>query len=129
MHNNCTLEHQCTTPQASAWAVQTTTCTTSTASGSTSQTSKQETTSSRRYFFILLPTFYLCLLMTIIQVIPSTSTNTLPSFQSFSLSSTQIHINPNYRIAELDFNNNAVTCNFEYTGVEARASNCRVGRG
>lgn len=41
----------------------------------------------------------------------------------------KIHINPNYKIAELDFSNNAVTCVFEYNGVEAHARNCRVGRG
>ncbi|XP_013379008.1 lysyl oxidase homolog 3B [Lingula anatina] len=39
----------------------------------------------------------------------------------------RIHINPEYMVAELDFDNNISTCDVVYTGFSASASNCRIG--
>lgn len=41
----------------------------------------------------------------------------------------KMNVNPEYRVAELDFNNNAVLCDLVYTGSKATASNCKLTRG
>ena len=41
----------------------------------------------------------------------------------------QVNINPEYTVGELDYNNNAATCNLRYTGNDVTVSNCLLGRG
>ena len=41
----------------------------------------------------------------------------------------QVHINPEFKVAELDYQNNAVTCDLEYTGYTVIVSNCINGPG
>jgi len=41
----------------------------------------------------------------------------------------KVNINPNYSVAELEYNNNAAICDMYYSGVNVRVTNCTLGRG
>ena len=41
----------------------------------------------------------------------------------------QVNVNPDYVIAELDYNNNAAICDMVYSGVDIQVTNCVLGRG
>ncbi|ESO09287.1 hypothetical protein HELRODRAFT_73641 [Helobdella robusta] len=41
----------------------------------------------------------------------------------------KVHINPEFKIAELDFSNNAVTCVLYYSGSSVNLNSCKLGRG
>lgn len=43
--------------------------------------------------------------------------------------SSQVHINPELRIAELNYANNAASCQLQYTGFQVVLSNCTLGLG
>ena len=40
-----------------------------------------------------------------------------------------MHINPEIKVAELDYTNNAATCDLEYTGYNVEVTNCAIGPG
>lgn len=41
----------------------------------------------------------------------------------------KVHINPEFLVAELDYNNNAAICDLVYSGFDVRVYNCVLGRG
>jgi len=41
----------------------------------------------------------------------------------------QVKVNPEYTVAELDYNNNAAICKLVYSGGSVNVSNCVLGRG
>lgn len=41
----------------------------------------------------------------------------------------KVHINPEFLVAELDYNNNAAICDMVYSGFDVRVFNCVLGRG
>ena len=38
----------------------------------------------------------------------------------------QMHVNPDYNVAELNFNNNLARCDLKYTGTSVRVRNCVI---
>merc|ERR1712004_305190 len=41
----------------------------------------------------------------------------------------RVHINPELRVAELNYQNNVASCHLQYTGIQVHLSNCTLGMG